>query len=1063
MALPQAQGIPGAVMRNRQMRLITDLAGVRDEVPPPDDPAMWDGSLTTILSLPLEANGRVLGALTFGTPQPNGYDDDDIKVAVAIATHLALAIDRWQQTQQLQHVNQELVRLSSFPELNPAAIIEMDLSGHTHYLNPAAAELFPEGRRIGLQSPLLADLPSLVPILRQEGRRSYLRERKVDGIWYQQVLHMVPNSERIRSFVIDITDRKRAEDELRASEEVFRALLNAAGEAIYGVDLDGNCTFANPSCMRMLGYGSDQELLGKNMHQLIHHTRPNGEPYPVDECLIYQAFRKAEGTHIDDEIVWRKDRTSFPVEYWSYPLFLQDELAGCVVAFVDITERKQAEETLQRQHERLAALHAEAQEARMAADAANEAKSAFLATMSHEIRTPMNAIIGMTSLLLDTPQTEEQRDFTETIRNSSDSLLTIINDILDFSKIEADRLELENQPFGLRDCLEGALDLLTAKAAEKDLDLAYLIDAQTPEAIVGDVTRLRQVLVNLLSNALKFTEKGEVVVSVSSVICQVSSDIANVALNTKIHDTYELHFAVRDTGIGIPKDRMERLFQSFSQVDASTTRRYGGTGLGLAISKRLSELMGGTMWVESDGPGQGATFHFTIRAEAAPAPARPYLDDSQPQLREKRLLIVDDNATNRRILTLQAESWEMHPHATAFPTEALEWLRRGDRFDVAILDMQMPEMDGLMLATEIRRLPHARQLPLVMLTSLGGRETMQGAQAEAVEFAAYLTKPIKPSQLFDVLVSVFTGQPTRVRRRESTAESLFDAQMGQRLPLHILLAEDNATNQKLALRLLEKLGYRADMAANGLEALEALERQSYDLILMDVQMPEMDGLEATQHIRRTWPGERGPYIIAMTANAMQGDREECLVAGMDNYISKPIRVEELVEALSQCRPLSEQRSRPVGEQESSVGAKASDAEAPEEKATEKQGEGRITPTTQHAEEILYPIALEKLNKMVDGDTDFLAELIDTFLEDAPQLLADLRQALEQGDAAGLRLAAHTLKSNSVDFGAATLAKLCQELETMGKAGVLAGANQLVMQAETEYEQVKVALATVRGN
>jgi CheY-like chemotaxis protein len=496
----------------------------------------------------------------------------------------------------------------------------------------------------------------------------------------------------------------------------------------------------------------------------------------------------------------------------------------------------------------------------------------------------MNAVIGMSGLLLDTPLSDDQRDFATTIRDSGDALLTIINDILDFSKIEAGRMDIERHPFDLRECVESALDLIASRAAEKRLDLAYVFDSvdtlEVPGVIDGDLTRLRQILLNLLSNAVKFTDAGEVVLSVRA---------------ERDDDGDRLHFAVRDTGIGLSEQGKSRLFQKFSQADSSTTRKYGGTGLGLAISKLLAELMGGTMWVESVGPGGGSTFHFTIRAAPASLPEghgnrRREVTGEQPLLKGRRLLVVDDNATNRRILALQAARWGMVVRDTEAPEQALRILQQDAACDLAILDMHMPGIDGVTLAQRIREAGH--RMPLVLFSSLGRRET------DETLFAATLNKPLHQSQLFDTLVTLL-GDGDAPKAAAPVVKPKIDATMAQRHPLRILLAEDNVVNQKLALRLLQQMGYRADLASNGVEAIESIERQTYDVVLMDVQMPEMDGLEASRRITAKWQADKRPRIVAMTANAMQGDREECLAAGMDDYVTKPIRVDALVASLLQ--------------------------------------------------------------------------------------------------------------------------------------------------------------------
>jgi len=726
------------------------------------------------------------------------------------------------------------------------------------------------------------DLPEIKPYLdaiRKSGRaggllnvRTRRGERKI--IEFNNSLRQEgPERSIIRCIGHDVTERTRAESALRSSEERVRLLLDSTAEAIYGINPLGKCTFANAACLRMLGYENPEALLGKNMHDLIHHTRADGAAYPMNECRIYQVFSRNEASHFDDEVLWRADRTCFPAEYWSYPVRSGTTVVGSVVTFLDITQRKRAE--------------ADLRQAKEAAESANRAKSEFLANMSHEIRTPMNGIMGMTDLALETPLTSEQREYLEIVKSSSDSLLKLINDILDFSKIEAGKLELDPIEFNLADCLGHASRLLSLTARNKGLKLVLEISPAVPTTLVGDPTRLRQIIVNLMGNAIKFTERGEVVLGVE----YEGASSARVVL----------HFSVRDTGIGIPSDRRELIFEAFTQADSSTTRKYGGTGLGLTITSRLVELMGGHVWVESE-QGKGTTFHFTAKFGMAGAPAPKLVSPEPVDLANVPVLIVDDSAASQSPLEGLLRGWFMAPTSVKGARPALAALSKareiGDPFALVLTDSSLADMDGFELVEMIRHDPNLAVTPIIVFSAAGQRG--DAALCRKLGVQAYLAKPVMQTELRQAITTALAGHPQPGGERGLiTRHSLRES----RRILRILLAEDNPVNQWLAVRLLEKRGHKVVTANDGREALDILEAANFDgfdLILIDVQMPRMDGYETTAAIReRERLSGRHLPIVALTAHALKGDSERCLKAGMDGYVSKPVRPDELYQAVEQ--------------------------------------------------------------------------------------------------------------------------------------------------------------------
>lgn len=789
----------------------------------------------------------------------------------------------------------------------------------------------------------------------------------------------------------DITARKQAEIELARRKQFFESLFVNSPVAIVTLDLDHWITGCNPAFTELFGYTED-EAIGQELDPLIS----TGAAYEEARTYTGQVMNGAAVHAVGERR--RKDGSLVDVEIFGVPVVVAGERIGALGMYHDITELVRAREQ---------------------AESADRAKSAFLAAMSHEIRTPLNGVIGMTALLLDTPLTAQQRQFAETIRFSGENLLTIINDILDFSKIEAGRMDLETTDFDLRQVVENVGALFAERTYQKGLELIISIDPNLPTALRGDPFRLSQVLTNLVGNAIKFTERGEVVVEVRC------AEAAPSDLSRR-----HIHFSVRDTGIGIPPEQQARLFKPFSQADLSTTRKYGGTGLGLAISKRLVELMGGQIRVTSRA-GEGSTFEFSVPL-ALGAPAMLQQSLAAANLQGARVLIVDDNATNRMVLHHQVIAWGMLPQSAASGRAALEKLRAATRdpFDVVLLDMDMPEMDGFALARAVRADPALQSLKLIMLTSVGRVGGIESAHQAGLD--AMLVKPVRQSELYNCLITVLGVSSAVAEAERASPRAAKEEGRGVR----VLLAEDNVVNQQVAMFMLQARGYTVDVAANGQEVMDALARAPYDIVLMDCQMPEVDGFEATARIRQREGTARHTPIIALTAHATRGEREKCIAAGMDDYLSKPITPDALYTTLRRWLPKTS-------------------APAPEPLD--------VPPALPESDPLLDWTVLENFRQLQEpGAPDIVAQLMDLFLQELPDKLAALDTALQSRDAARVGRAAHTLKGSSANIGARRVAKVCLEIEQCSQAGDLDAARAWMPRLERELADTRDALTRAQS-
>jgi PAS domain S-box-containing protein len=766
------------------------------------------------------------------------------------------------------------------------------------------------------------------------------------------------------------SELERSNSALKKSEDDIRLLLDSTAEGIYGLNIAGYCTFCNQSCLKLLGYSSQEELIGKNMHWQVHSKHPDGSHFLVEDCKINSAFDNGAETHVDDEVFWRADGTCLPVEYYSYPQYRDGEIVGAVVTFMDITDRKNNQQELIIAKEK--------------AEAANIAKSQFLANMSHEIRTPMNGIVGFLQLLESTELDNDQSDYINMIKASIDTLMSVLNDVLDISKIEAGKMDLEHIPFDIRSAIETTVVTFDAKAKEKGLEMNMLIHSAIPQYVIGDPTKLRQIITNIISNAVKFTDRGEVFLEVS--------------LNKQDADLIELLFIIKDTGIGMTELETSKLFKAFSQVDTSSTRKYGGTGLGLAICKRYVDMMGGSITVISE-KGKGTIFQFIITFNKAEDRVIA-LPPDYSIVKGKRILVIDDHAMNRYIAKVYLEELGGIVYEAESADRALiDIINTGKENppSLILVDYQMGGMTGMDFSSAVKEIITAKDIPLILVTSV--TEGSEAKQAKSSGFEGYLTKPYKRNELLDCIAMIF-GENQHAREGQTMFVTKHMAQEANfNTKLKILLAEDNEINRKFFIKLLKVKGVTCDISVNGSEAVNACRDNKYDIVFMDCQMPIMDGYEATRQIRTAEGDNKHTTIIAMTAYALEGDAAKCLEAGMDDYLSKPVKLKEVLTILKKYGSIFDSE------------------------------EGKDSKN-------YYLEARNGLTQESGLDEESCKEIILEFSEHAKKLFLEIKEQISKSDLTQANALLHQLKGSAGNVRARELAECALETENEIKNGNL---------------------------